>query len=134
MATPLLSNFATDNTVDTATTLFAGKAALSTPVLTAELSDTETEEFFVDDAEGVPNKGFAVIENEIIFYSSRFGKYKVRYLERGVNGTTPAVHAIDTPVIFTPVYFIPDALVNAIIEMQTLILDHKSRIETLETP
>jgi hypothetical protein len=130
----ITSNFATDNSLDTSTTLFAGKEPVSTPVLTAELSDIETEEFFVDDSSGAPNIGFAAIEDEIIFYKSRLRKTKILYLERGINGTTPATHAIGTPVTFTPIYYIPPAFVSAIIEMQTLILDHKDRIEALETP
>lgn len=128
----LQSNFATDNSLDDANTLFAGKASMTTPILTVELSDSETEAFFVDNADGTPKQGFAVIDDEIIYYSSRYGQYEVRYLQRGYNGTTPAIHAVSTPVTFTPVYYIPESIVNAIIQMQTLILDHKTRIEALE--
>lgn len=132
MATPLLSRFADDGSVDDSTSLFAGKSAVTTPTLTVELSDSETEEFFVNSAEGAPNKGYAIIEDEIIAYTSRFGPYKILYLERGVNGTTPATHAVSTSVTFTPDYHIPAALIEAVIAMQEKLVEYETRIAALE--
>ena len=128
----LQSNFATDGSVDTVETLFAGKPEITTPVLTAELADDEIEAFFVDDADGTPKQGFVVIDSEVIFYGSRYGKYEVRYLQRGYNDTTPAVHSIGATVTFTPVYFIPSALIAAVIELQTRVIGVEGRVETLE--
>jgi hypothetical protein len=128
----LQSNFATDGSVDTTETLFAGKSEITTPLLTAELADDETEAFFVDSAEGTQKQGFAVIDDEVIFYSSRYGKYEVRYLQRGYNGTTPAVHSVGATVTFTPIYYIPSAIINAIIELQTRVIGVEGRVETLE--
>lgn len=132
MPKPLKSNFATDGSLDTRTTLFSGKDVVATPILAEGLSASETESFLVDNVEDISNSGFAVIDDEIIFYSARFGKRKIRYLQRGMNGTVPSVHAVGAVVVFTPVYFVPPAFVDAVIEMQVLIRDHKDRLEKLE--
>jgi hypothetical protein len=132
MAKPLRSNFATNNTLDTKKTLFSGKSSVTTPVLTKELSSDETEEFFVNDSTGASNQGFAVIDEEVIFYSSRFGKYKIRYLKRGYNDTVPAIHLVNTPVTFTPLFYVPESLVEAVIAVQDVVLNLKSRVERVE--
>lgn len=134
MAKPLKSTFATDGSVDNTTTLFAGMSAPESIVLTAELSDTETEEFFVNSAKGAPVKGFAVIGDELIKYGTRFGDYAVRYLTRGVNGTTPVTHVVGTPVSLAPDYYLPPSIQEAIIALQEEVNSVKSRVTVLEVP
>lgn len=129
----LQSNFADDSTVvDDANTLFAGKETITSPTLTVNLSDSETEVFYIDDAEGLPKQGFAAIDDEVIFYSSRYGAYEIRYLQRGQNGTTPASHTHGATVTFTPVFYIPESFRAAIIAMQEYMISVEARVTALE--
>jgi hypothetical protein len=128
----LQSNFAADSSVDDENTLFAGKETITTPVLTVDLSDSETEVFFIDDAEGTPKQGFAAIDDEVIFYASRYGKYEVRYLQRGYNGTTPAAHLTGATVTITPIFYIPESFRAAIIAMQEFMISVEARVTALE--
>jgi hypothetical protein len=121
------------DTVDDDTTLFAGSiVAVSSIELTAELSDTEEEIFYVNEANGAPPKGYAFIENEIIKYSQQFGHYEVRFLERGYNGTTPAVHAVGTAVELVPDFYIPTSFREANVALQELVLELRDQITALE--
>lgn len=119
--TPLTSKFLGASVPDTSTTLFAGPSVVTTAVFVA-LSDSETDVLYVEDATFAANSGYAVIGSELIFYGSRFGIDQLRDLVRGVNGTTPASHAKSASVELHPTYYVPKAIVDAIIELQTRLI------------
>ena len=73
MAKPLRSKFITDKQVDTRQTLFSGRDTITAPVLIESLSVDETERLLVDNSTGATNRGFVVIDDEVIAYTSRFG-------------------------------------------------------------
>lgn len=132
--TPLVSNFADDLSLDTESTLYVGDGAVST-TLAEDLSDTEEDLMLVIDATYAPHAGIVVIDGiETISYSSRTNQDMIKGLIRGIAGTTAVSHLAGVTIVFYPPYGALEALRDAVLSMQSMLLDHKNRIETLETP
>jgi len=122
---PLISLFP-DGGLDTGVTLYRGPEPVTT-TLKEDLSDAEDETFFVNDATGAAIAGFAIIENEIVHYRSRLNHDRVMYLTRGQGGTAAAAHVAGVTVELHPVYYIPKAWQDAVLNLQ-------SRVQALENP
>jgi len=121
---PLQSNFgshAGDGAEDSSATLFLGMQVISTS-LAEELSDSEDEVLYVVDATGAPMKGYAVCEDELIYFQSRLNKDQIKALSRGQQDTAAVVHAIGTPITLHPLYYIPQSVQDAIINLQKRVI------------
>jgi hypothetical protein len=134
MPTPLISNFASDGSADTETTLALGAKAISC-TLTENLSDAETNRLVLDNAGDAPRRGVAVIGSEIIYYGMRDKSDDppcLYDLIRGQDGTEPASHAAGAVVgIYGPSRFGNPAIPGAIIASQQEIIDMRSTIADL---
>jgi hypothetical protein len=131
----LQSNYAADESVDTADTLTQGAAQVSV-TLAGDINESFINHLKVSNAAGAPRKnGTVVVDGEIIYYGI-FDPSDPGYLydlKRGQDGTTAAAHSAGAVVaILGPPRFGSPALVDAVIAMQTTINDLKSRLEALE--
>jgi hypothetical protein len=130
---PLVSTFATGGAVDTNLTLNGGSVASKTTTLTVELSDSETEVMYIDDPAACPCQGIAIIENETLWYQRRLGPdgittgHRLLDLIRAQNGTPASTHSVGTVVELHPLYYVPQAIIDALIALQT-------RVVALELP
>lgn len=121
---PLQANFsekAADSLEDTIVTLFTGLSVVST-TLAQDLSDSEIETMYVVDATGAAMQGYAVCESELIYFQGRLNKDQIRALSRGVQGTGPVPHVAGTAITLHPLYFIPQSIQDAIINLQKRLI------------
>jgi hypothetical protein len=138
MGTPFESNFnAATATEDDATSLVDGVVTFAS-TLTNDLDIGMTMTVTVDDeiVDVVPeclNGGILRINNELILFQYIDLPYFCQRLARGYAGTTEADHNTgDTVTIYTQPKFTNPAITALLIQVQSTLVDHESRIQAVE--